>query len=137
MGSALPILLYPGTLPSAATVGEALDLTITISSIDELQRWRSAMTRIQAFIKVDLGFFRAGATPMEADRLLAAAHMHADVHVEGIYAHMSELPSARPSDVLDQLARMQAILRTASFRGTRPAIAMMSSPEGVLRTPEL
>lgn len=137
MGVALPILLYPGAAPTAGPVVESLDLTISISSIDELAQWRSAMTRIRAFIKVDLGFFRAGATPMEADRLLAAAHMHADVRVEGVYAHMSELPSSRPSDALDQLARMQAILRVATSRGARPAIAMMSSTEGVLRYPEM
>ena len=124
-------------MPAAGPIVEALDLTISISSIDELEQWRAAMTRIRAFIKVDLGFFRAGATPMETERLLAAAYMHADVQVEGVYAHMSELPSSRPSDALDQLARMQAILGAASSRGVRPSIAMMSSTEGVLRHPDM
>lgn len=137
VGVKLPILLYPGALPEAAPTITALDLTITVSSVDELDLWRAAMTGIRAFIKVDLGFFRAGATPKEAGKLLMMAHAHADVQVEGIYAHMSELPTTKPSDASDQLARMYAVLRHAHSLGIRPAIVMMSSTEGVLNHPEM
>lgn len=136
-GIVLPVLLYPGAPPTAGPTVAALDLMVTLSSVDELQQWRSAMTRVRAFVKVDLGFCRAGASPLEAGRLLVAAHNHAGVRVEGIYAHMSELPSSRPSVALDQFARMQAILSVAESQGVRPATAMMSSTEGVLRYPEM
>ncbi|CAN7755050.1 alanine racemase [Ensifer adhaerens] len=131
------ILLYPGALPTAGPMVEALDLTVSVSSIDELERWRSVMTRTRVFIKVDLGFFRAGATPQEAGGLLAAAHAHSDVHIDGIYAHLSELPTSKPTDAVNQLGRMQAILAGAEARGGRPVIAMMSSTEGVLTYPDM
>jgi alanine racemase len=137
VGVRLPILLYPGALPTAAPTVEALDLTISVSSADELQLWRDAMKKTRAFIKVDLGFFRAGATPQEVGRLLLVANGHADVQVEGIYAHMSELPMSKASDASDQLARMHAVLRHARALGVRPAVAMMSSTEGVLSHPEM
>jgi alanine racemase len=137
MGVRHPILLYPGALPAAGLTVEALDLTVSVSSIDELERWRSAMTRTRVFIKVDLGFFRAGATLQESGGLLAAAHAHSDVQVDGIYAHMSELPTSKPSDAANQLGRMQAILAGAEARGDRPIIAMMSSTEGVLTYPDM
>lgn len=136
-GITLPVLLYPGAPPTAGAMVAALDLTVTVSSIAELQQWRSAMTKVRAFIKVDLGFCRAGATPFEAGRLLVAAHSCADVQVDGVYAHMSELPSSLPSAVVDQFTRMQAILRIAESEGVRPAVAMMSSTEGVLTHPEM
>lgn len=132
-----PILLYPGALPTAGTMVEALDLTVSVSSIDELERWRSAMARTRVFIKVDLGFFRAGATPQEAGGLLAAAHAHSDVQVDGLYAHLSELPTSKPLDAVNQLGRMQAILAGAEACGDRPIIAMMSSTEGVLTYPDM
>jgi alanine racemase len=132
-----PILLYPGALPIAAPMIEALDLTISISSIQELDQWRSKMSKIRAFIKVDLGFFRAGTTPREAGRLLALASACRDVQVEGIYAHMSELPTSKPTDAADQLARMYTILNEAESEDTRPAIVMMSSTEGVLNYPDM
>ena len=137
MGVRQPILLYPGPLPTAGRMVESLNLTVSVSSIDELERWRSVMSRTRVFIKVDLGFFRVGATPQEAGALLAAAHAYPDLQVDGIYAHMSELPTSKPSDAIDQLARMRAILAEAEARGDRPLIAMMSSTEGVLTHPDM
>lgn len=137
IGVGLPILLYPGTLPAAASTVEALGLTITVSSIAELEVWRSAMTETHAFIKVDLGFFRAGATPQEVAKLLTIANAYSEVKIDGIYAHLSELPTSKPSDASDQLGRMQAVLEQAICLGLRPAVAMMSSTEGVLNHPEM
>lgn len=137
VGVAQPIILYPSALPGAAQLVEALDLTVSVSSIDELERWRSAMTRTRVYIKVDLGFFRAGATPQEVGELLAKAQAYSDVQVDGIYAHLSELPTSKPTDAVDQLRRMQAILAGAEARGDRPGIAMMSSTEGVLTSPDM
>ena len=132
-----PILLYPGTLPTAWPTIGALDLTISISSIEELERWRARRSNIRVFIKVDLGFFRAGATPREAVRLLALASACRDVRLEGIYAHLSELPTSKPSDATDQFTRMLAILKEANARGIRPDVAMISSTESVLNHPEM
>ena len=136
-GAEQRILLYPGALPAAGLMIEALGLTVSVSSIDELERWRAAMKKTRVFIKVDLGFFRAGASPLEVGPLLAAANAYSDVQVDGIYAHMSELPTSIPSDVGIQLLRMQAILADAEVRGDRPLVAMMSSTEGVLTYPEM
>ncbi len=136
-GAGQRILLYPGAQPAAGLMIEALDLTVSVSSVDELARWRAAMTKTRVFIKVDVGFFRAGASPQDAGSLLAAANAYSDVQVDGIYAHMSELPTPIPSDAGIQLHRMRAILAEAEVRGDRPVVAMMSSTEGVLTYPEM
>lgn len=137
LGVTRPILLYPGAIPTAASTIETLHLSISISSIEELDCWRASMENIHAFIKVDLGFFRAGATPRNAVGLLASASRYRNVEIEGIYAHLSELPGAKVTDTADQLARMRTILAEADDQGIRPVIAMMSSTEGVLRHPEM
>ncbi|BCH29548.1 alanine racemase [Mesorhizobium sp. L-8-10] len=133
-GIDLPVLLYPGPLPTSAKTIESLGLTITVSNLDELERWRAAMSITRIFVKADLGFFRAGATPQEIGRLLSAAHACDNVEVQGLYAHLSELPTSKPS-AGEQFARLQRILQEAEAAGTRPPIAMMSSTEGVLRYP--
>ena len=119
-GVSQPLLLYPGALPSAAPTIQSLDLTVSVSTIDELVQWRAAITRPRVFIKVDLGFFRAGATPFEANKLLATASRSCRCGVEGIYAHMSELPTVQASDAHKQLDRMHTILREASGSGFAP-----------------
>ena len=132
-----PILLYPGAQIGAAPLIASLGLTISISSIAELDLWRSRMPLTRAFLKVDLGFFRAGASPNEVGNLLAAAMAASNVQIEGLYAHMSELPTSTPADAMDQFRRMQAILRDVDGRGFSPPIVMMSSSDGVLNHPEM
>lgn len=136
-GIDLPVLLYPGPLPTSAKTIESLGLTVTVSNLDELERWRAAMSITRIFVKADLGFYRAGATPQEIGRLLSAAHACANVEVQGLYAHLSELPTSAPSAAGEQFARLQRILKDAEAAGTRPPIAMMSSTEGVLRYPAM
>lgn len=137
MGVDLPVLLYPGPLPTAAETIESLRLTVSVSSIEELERWRSATSVVRVFVKVDLGFFRAGATPQEVGRLLAAARHHSDVEVEGLYAHLSELPTSGSASASEQFIRLRAIVKEAEASGTRPPIVMLSSTEGVLSYPEM
>ncbi|MCA0002771.1 MULTISPECIES: alanine racemase [Mesorhizobium] len=137
MGIDLPVLLYPGPLPTSAKTIEALGLTVTVSSLNELESWRAAMSVTRIFVKADLGFFRAGATPQEIGRLLAAAHVCNDVEVQGLYAHLSELPTSVTSDASEQFSRLQRILQDAEASGTRPPIIMMSSTAGVLRHPAM
>lgn len=130
-----PILLYPGPLPASAQAVESLELTVTVSSLDELEHWRAALSTTRIFVKVDLGFFRAGATPQDVGRILSAAYAYNDVELQGLYAHLSELPTSSSSAAEEQFARMQRVLAQAESAGTRPPLVMMSSTEGVLRYP--
>lgn len=130
------ILLYPGVLPESRDLIDKLDLTVTVSTVEELARWRAGGP-IDVFIKADLGFFRAGASPRNVIKILREAAQFPSVCVKGLYAHMSELPTDSPNSARDQYRRMQAILREAEKEGFRPPIVMMSSTEGVLSYPEM
>lgn len=132
-----PLLLYPGVLPASAEIINALGLTITVSSIDELDAWQAVLPTLRIFLKCDLGFFRAGATPLEIGSLLDIAHHAANVEVQGLYAHMSELPGATPAATFTQFARLKRIVVEAESAGMLPPVVMMSSTEGVLRYPEM
>ncbi len=136
-GVSRPILLYPGAGTDSAPIIEALDLTISISSLDELHQWRAALHRVRAFIKADLGFFRAGATPAEIGPLLNVALADCRVEIHGIYAHMSELPGAGLEHARAQFDRMNAIIGTSRSASLPLPVVMMSSTEGVLNHPEM
>ena len=136
-GALNPILLYPGVTISAAAVVESLDLIISVSSLDELRRWTAVIDRLRVFIKLDLGFFRAGATPAQAKTLIAAAAADPNIRLEGIYAHISELPSARPTDAAIQHRRMTDVISVLDNIGIHPPLVMMSSTDSVLNDPEM
>ncbi|TCQ98018.1 alanine racemase [Neorhizobium sp. JUb45] len=136
-GVSSPILLYPGPGLEDARLIEANSLTISVSSIEELMQWRRVLTTTRLFMKLDLGFFRAGTTPAQLPELLRIAAEYPDVQVEGLYAHMSELPGSQNDKAEAQLARMHDTLRTIETSGHRPALVMMSSTEGVLEHPDM
>lgn len=136
-GISSPVLLYPGALPLSASAVKSLDLIVTVSSLCELRQWRSAIERLRVFIKVDLGFCRAGATPSQATELLTEAMTDRKVRIEGLYAHMSELPGSDLEDAFDQLKKMNGIIRQMRCMNARVPIIMMSSTAGVLNFPEM
>ncbi|TCM50672.1 alanine racemase [Rhizobium sp. PP-F2F-G48] len=131
------ILLYPGATPLSVALLEDLDLTVTISSLDEVAQWQSVARRLPVCIKIDLGFFRAGATPGTAIDLISAVRGSQTLCLQGIYAHVSELPGQTRSHALAQLSRMNALLKELGRSGLPAPMTMMSSTESVLTYPEM
>lgn len=132
-----PILLYPGATPLSVAILEELNLTVTISSRHELAQWGSVARKLPVFIKIDLGFFRAGATPSFAVDLVAAVRGSPTLHLQGVYAHVSELPGQTRSHALAQLSRMNGVLMELDRAGIPAPMTMMSSTESVLTYPEM
>ena len=131
-----PILMYPGISPRNMDLVQDLDLTISISGEEDLQRWVSTGARLKAFVKVDLGLWRAGATPSAIGRLLNLCASHSNVTIDGLYSHLSEFGNAGPT-APEQYFRLMPLLGGLKAEGRLPAIVMISSSETVLRHPEL
>jgi alanine racemase len=135
-GIELPILLYAGVLPDSADLVHRLNLTVTVSSLEELEQWSRALGHVKVFLKVDLGFFRAGVSPARIGGLLAATAAHPGVELQGIYTHTNRNPGLK-ADAVMQFQRFQQILQTARAQGLRPPIALFSSTHTVLEHPEM
>ena len=133
---AVPILMYPGIGPDAAGLVRHLDLTITVSGEEDLQRWLSTGIPLKLFIKIDLGFWRAGVTPSRLEHLLDLCNQQSAVTVEGLYAHLNEFGKAG-SSAREQMARLVPLLGRLTAIGRLPATVMISSSESMLRHPEL
>lgn len=65
-----PILMYPGIGPDAVDLVRDLDLTISVSGEEDLQGWLATGVPLKVFVKVDLGFWRAGVVPASLRRLV-------------------------------------------------------------------
>ncbi|MDI5927782.1 alanine racemase [Rhizobium leguminosarum] len=130
-----PILMYPGIGPSAVGLVRDLDLTISISGEEDLASWLSIGAPLKVFVKVDLGFWRAGVAPSNLRRLMDVCTSHSNVTVDGLYAHLSELGDAG-SSTLTQVARLTPHLAGLKAEGRLPATVMVSSSESLLNHPE-
>ncbi len=130
-----PILMYPGIGPNAADLVRDLDLTISISGEEDLAGWLSTGAPLKIFVKVDLGFWRAGVAPSDLRRLTDLCTSQSTVTVDGLYAHLSEFGDAG-SSALAQVARLTPLLQGLKAEGQLPATVMVSSSETLLSHPE-
>lgn len=131
-----PILMYPGIGPNAVELVRDLDLTISISGEEDLYRWLATGAPLKVFVKVDLGFWRAGVAPSNLQRLLDLCASRSNVAVDGLYAHLSEFGDAGPS-ASAQVARLTPLLEELKAKGRPPVTVMVSSSESLLHHPEL
>lgn len=131
----IPILMYPGIGPGAVDLVRGLDLTISISGEQDLGNWLATGASLRIFVKVDLGFWRAGATPAGLSRLMDLCTSRNNIRVEGLYAHLSEFGDAG-SSAPAQVARLAPVLEGLRERGQLPETVMVSSSESLLHHPE-
>ena len=130
-----PILMYPGIGPDAIGLVRDLDLTISISGEEDLCRWLATGAPLKVFVKVDLGFWRAGVAPSNLQRLMDLCTSRSNVAVDGLYAHLSEFGDAG-SSALAQVARLTPLLKKLKAKGRPPVTVMVSSSESLLHHPE-
>lgn len=130
-----PILMYPGIGPDAVNLVRDLDLTISISGEEDLRRWLATGAALKIFVKVDLGFWRAGVAPARLSRLMDLCASESNIAVEGLYAHLSEFGHAGSSAPV-QVARLTPLLEALRAKGQLPETVMVSSSESLLHHPE-
>lgn len=133
---ATPILMYPGIGPEAVSLVRDLDLTITVSGEEDLQGWLSTGSPLKLFVKIDLGFWRAGVAPARVEHLLDLCAAQPGITVGGLYAHLSEFGKAG-SSAPEQVARLTPLLERLKTKGRLPETVMVSSSDSMLRHPEL
>ncbi|WLP57464.1 alanine racemase [Agrobacterium fabrum] len=132
---AAQILMYAGISPEAVDLVRDLDLTITVSGEEDLRRWLLTRVRLRVFVKVDLGFWRAGVAPVGLERLLDLCAAEPLITLVGLYAHLSEFGKAG-SSAAEQVARLTPILERLKAAGRLPATIMVSSSDTMMRHPE-
>ncbi len=129
-----PILMYPGIGPDAVSLVRDLDLTISISGEEDLRRWLATGAPLRVFVKVDLGFWRAGVTPSNLISLMDLCALQ-NVSVYGLYAHLNEFGDAGSSTSV-QVSRLTPLLQALRVKGLLPETVMVSSSETLLSHPE-
>lgn len=130
-----PILMYPGIGPDAVDLVRDLDLTISVSGEEDLQGWLATGVPLKVFVKVDLGFWRAGVVPASLRRLVKLCASQSNLAVDGLYAHLSEFGDAG-SSAPAQVARLTPLLDALKAEGRLPSTVMVSSSESLLQHPE-
>ncbi len=130
-----PILLYASTTPDAAAAVAELNLIVTIHDFDGLDAYAAIGRPVQVYIEVDCGYGRLGFTPEQWTDVFARLRGAANLHVVGLYTHLSSVEEAaavQPQAELFQ--RAASIAREAGFDNIE---LMAASSRVLLGYPEL
>jgi alanine racemase len=143
-GIRVPILLYGGVPASAelvATVQEH-DLTPTLLDLEDARSYAHHATRpLNAFLKLDVGLERLGASPEEMPVLAPELRALPHIELDGVYTHLHVPPHAHAQDYraylswqFDRYTRALAALRE---HGVEPKTRMAASSGVLVQTEQM
>jgi alanine racemase len=140
-GAGLPILLYPNCLPETAGVVAAHDLTISVSTLDDVEAWSAAVPagrHVQVFLKLDGGGLRAGALPRDAVSIAQAIEASERLVLAGVYGHpMATYGNDEPTFTRAQLEETLKTFDAVAAAGVHVPIRMVASSAIVLGHPDM
>lgn len=124
IGAGWPILILSPILPDEAHLLSEHDWMVTVSSLDEVQRFHQigmdAQRPISIHLKIDTGMGRLGVWHTEALHLIQEIRQRDGVALRGVFTHFSSADSD-PEYTQLQRDRMLSILREGRLIGDKPA----------------
>jgi alanine racemase len=141
-GIDLPMLLYPGCLPSSAEVLERYKLFPTISSTEDVLLWTKCVKgSLGVFLKIDTGGLRAGALPENSAKVARAIRDAPNLSLKGVYGHAMVATSGATTLEVNsrtdkQIQIFSDVLNELEEANIDVPIKMFSSSETLLNFPE-
>jgi alanine racemase len=140
-GVSLPILLYASSPQEAAADVGRYGLTPSLSTLEEAESYACAARggpRLDVFVKVDAGAFRAGVMPRQALPLLRAVSAMQTLRLAGLYAHLYLPDPLRDRSYAEwQFSQVREVLDAATRAGIDIPLRMLASTPVLLQFPDM
>ncbi len=142
-GITKPILVYPNTLPDAASEYLRYDLVATVpdpATADAYARAAAtARTPMRVFAKIDVGLYRNGVPPGEAAALCARISRLTGLRLEGVFSHVHMPHPERADDpyIAWQCSRFGEAVHAIEAAGIEVPIRMAAHSAMVGRYPAM
>jgi alanine racemase len=135
-GIGAPILVYPSSLPDAASEALAHGLTPTVVDLEGARAYADAAEGpCEVFVKIDVGLERLGVVPEQAVKLVTAMLELPHLRLGGLCAH-PHAPEGGPPAYADwQLGRFTGVVDELEARGVAVPIRLLAASPFVLRYP--
>jgi alanine racemase len=141
VGISAPILVFGGVIGNQVPLFLQHDLTLTASSVENLQQINQVAkhlgVRAKVHLKIDTGMERIGVHYYSAPTFLETALQCDCVEVEGIYSHFANADAADLTSARLQLERFNQVLDFYRQRGLPyPPLRHMANSGAILQLPE-
>ena len=136
-GITAPVLVYPNSLPEAASTTLAHGLTLTLVDLDGARAYSEAASgSCDVFVKVDVGLERLGVPAEQAVKTIAAMLELPRLRLAGLCAHPHDSPGADPAYAEWQLGRFTAVVDELTVRGIPVPVRLFAASPFVLKFPQ-
>jgi len=136
-GIAIPVLVYPNSLPEAASMTLAHGLTPTLVDLDGARAYSAAASGpCDVFVKVDVGLERLGVPAEQAVKIIAAMLELPRLRLAGLCAHPHDGAGGDPAYAEWQLARYTAVIDELEARGIPVPVRLFASSPFVVKFPQ-
>lgn len=136
-GIALPILVYPNSLPEAAAEAIAHRLVPALVDLDGARAYAEAASGpCDVFVKVDVGLERLGVAAEQAVKMVTSMLELPHLRLAGLCAHPHAPDGGDPAYAEWQLGRFTAVVDELEARGVRVPIRLLAASPFVLRFPQ-
>jgi alanine racemase len=136
-GITAPILVYPNSLPEAASEALAHRLTPTVVDLEGARAYAEAAREpCELFVKIDVGLERLGVLPEGAVKLVTAMLELPHLRLGGLCAHPHAPAGGDPAYADWQLGRFTAVVDELEARGICVPVRLLASSPYVLRYPQ-
>ncbi len=135
-GIAVPILVYPNSLPGSAADTLAHRLIPTLVDLDAARAYSEAATGpCEVFVKIDVGLERLGVPAEQAVKLILAMLELRHLRLGGLCAHPHAEVGGDPAYADWQLGRFTGVVDELEARGVRVPVRLLAASPFVLRFP--
>jgi alanine racemase len=135
-GISAPILVYPNSLPEAATETLAHGLVPTLVDLEAARAYSDAATGpCDVFVKVDVGLERLGVPAEQAVKTILAMLELKHLRLGGLCAHPHAEVEGGPAYAEWQLGRFTSVVDELEARGVRVPVRLVAATPWVLRFP--
>jgi alanine racemase len=136
-GITAPILVYPNSLPGAASTTLIHGLTPTLVDLDGARAYSAAATGpCEVFVKVDVGLERLGIPAEQAVKIVAAMMELPRLRLAGLCAHPHDSAGRDPAYAEWQLGRFTAVVDELTARGIAVPVRLFAASPFVLKFPQ-
>jgi alanine racemase len=139
VGPDWPILVLGALLPEEMRFAPEYDVTVTVSSVEEVERLdraaAAARRRLDVHLKIDTGMGRLGVWHEEAGPVYLAIHHAAYLRLAGVFTHFSSSDDD-PSFTAERRLRFLAALETQCPGLDRTSLLIHADNSGGLDTIE-
>src|SRR5262245_37662719 len=135
-GVKAPIVVYPNSLPEAASETLRHGLVPTLVDLDAARAYSSSASEpCDVFVKIDVGLERLGVPAEQAVKTILAMLALPHLRLGGICAHPHAEVGSDPAYADWQLGRFTAVVDELEARSVRVPIRLVAATPWVLRYP--